>query len=95
MPPQLSHLYRWDHSLGVYDPIVYLSDFWQLNRDLILLDETSIDRIASVRNGEKQEGDDTMSEKQIENLNFNGKLRLTWDNYSTTYLIYQEMFKLS
>ena len=29
-----------------------------------------------------------MSEKQIENLNFNGKLRLTWDNYSTTYLIY-------
>ena len=57
-------------------------------RDLVRMDKESIDRIRRVRDGEKQEGDDKMTEKDIEKLNFDGKLRLTWDNWSMTYLIY-------
>ena len=36
--PNVAHLFSLDHWLGLYDPIVYLSDFWVLMRDLILLD---------------------------------------------------------
>ena len=36
-----------------------------------------------------------MSEVEIKNLNFDGKIRLTWDNWSTTYLTYQQQFMLS
>ena len=36
--PTVAHLFSFDHWLGLYDPIVYLSDFWVLMRDLILLD---------------------------------------------------------
>ena len=57
-------------------------------RDLVRMDKESIDRIRRVKDGEKQEGDDKMTEKDIEKLNFDGKLRLTWDNWSMTYLIY-------
>jgi len=70
---------------------MYMSDFWGLMRDLVLVDTENIDRIRKVRAGEKQEGDtDTMTEKEIEKLNFEGKVKLTWDNYSLTYASYQE-----
>ena len=72
----------------MHSPITYISDFWVLMRDLVRMDKESIDRIRRVRDGEKQEGDDKMTEKDIEKLNFDGKLRLTWDNWSMTYLIY-------
>lgn len=84
----LGHYIRYEQQLGLHAPIVYLSDFWVLMRDLVRMDKESIDRIRRVRDGEKQEGDDKMTEKDIEKLNFDGKLRLTWDNWSMTYLIY-------
>lgn len=59
-------------------------------RDLILLDEERLERINKVKSGEKQTGDDNSSEKDIENLNYAGKLRLTWDNYHLTYATYQQ-----
>ena len=73
----------------MYDPIVYLSDFWVLMRDLVLVDEENVDKIKRVQGGEKQEGDDDSTEKDIENLNYEGKLFMTWDNWSITYLTYQ------
>ena len=87
-PPMLWHYFHTENTLGLHAPIVYLSDFWVLMRDLVRMDKESIDRIRRVRDGEKQEGDDKMTEKDIEKLNFDGKLRLTWDNWSLTHLIY-------
>ena len=87
-PPLLWRYFNTEQTLGFHAPIVYLSDFWVLMRDLVRVDKESIDRIRRVRDGEKQEGDDKMTEKDIEKLNFDGKLRLTWDNWSMTYLIY-------
>lgn len=87
---------RYDASLGVYEPIVYLSDFWVLMRDLVLVNPESIERIEKVRAGEKIDTDNTdLPEKEIEKRNWNGQLKLTWDNYSVTYASYQEQFKLS
>ena len=87
----LGHLIRTDQlrELGLYEPIVYLSDFWVLMRDLILVDEESLERIKRVKNGEKQEGTDEMTEKDIEKLNYEGKVLLTWDNYNMRYAGYQ------
>ena len=64
-------------------------------RDLVLVDTESLDRIRKVREGVKQEGEESMDEKAIEKLNWDGKVKLTWDNYSLTYASYQEQFKLS
>ena len=36
----------------MYDPILYLSDFWQLRRDMILADDENLERIQKVRDGE-------------------------------------------
>ena len=66
-----------------------------LMRDLVLVDTESLDRIRKVREGVKQEGEESMDEKAIEKLNWDGKVKLTWDNYSLTYASYQEQFKLS
>ena len=53
-PPAVGHLIRSNSGeLGLYDPIVYLSDFWVLMRDLILVDEEHLERIKSVKKGEK------------------------------------------
>ena len=84
----ISHLYKTDSLLGLYDPIVYLSDFWVLMRDLILVDLESLERIKKVKAGETQVGDEKLTEKEVANLNYAGKLYLTWDNFSTTYLSY-------
>ena len=86
--PLIAHLMRHDKVLGTYDPILYLSDFWVLMRDLVLVDIENLDRIRKVQAGEKQEGEESMDEKAIEKLNFDGKVKLTWDNYSTTYASY-------
>ena len=50
--PLVAHLSRFDGKIGVYNPIMYLSDFWHLMRDLVLIDEESIERIAKVKAGE-------------------------------------------
>ena len=84
----LRQYFHVEPSLGLHAPIVYLSDFWVLMRDLVRVDKENIDRIRRVRDGEKQEGDDKMTEKEIEKLNFDGKLRLTWDNWTLNPLIY-------
>lgn len=91
----ISHLYKTDSLLGLYDPVVYLSDFWVLMRDLILVDLESLERIKKVKAGETQVGDEKLTEKEVANLNYAGKLYLTWDNFSTTYLSYQQQFLLS
>lgn len=96
-PPNVYHLLKpgVDRYLGLYRPIVYLSDFWVLMRDLIIIDAESIERIKKVRSGEKQIGTEEMSDKEIENLNFNGKVLLTWDNFNMRYVGYQQQFLLS
>ena len=67
-----------------------------LMRDLVLVNPESIERIEKVRAGEKIDTDNTdLPEKEIEKRNWNGQLKLTWDNYSVTYASYQEQFKLS
>ena len=40
MMPLVAHLFKHTrfHELGMYEPIVYLSDFWVLMRDLVLVD---------------------------------------------------------
>lgn len=91
----LHSFYHVDPTLGMYEPIVYLSDFWVLMRDLIHLDEERVELIQKVKAGETQKGDENMTEKQVENLNYSGKLRLTWDNYSLTHITYQQQFLLS
>lgn len=95
LAPMNSHLYKIDYLLGLYDPIVYLSDFWVLMRDLILVDLESLERIKKVRAGEIQKGDEKQTEKEVVNLNYAGKLHLSWDNFSSTYLTYQQQFLLS
>ena len=93
--PNVAHLFSADQMLGFYEPIVYLSDFWVLMRDLILLDPERLDRIKRVQAGEKQEGTAEMTEKDIENLNYAGKVLLTWDNFNMRYVGYQQQFLLS
>jgi len=93
--PLVAHLMTADPILGLYFPIVYPSDFWVLMRDLFLLDQELIERIARVRKGETQTGEEGMDERAIKKLNYDGKVKLTWDNYSLTYASYQEQFKLS
>lgn len=93
--PMVAHLFNYDATLGFYTPILYLSDFWVLMRDFVMMDQEGLDRIHKVQAGEKQEGDADMTEKEIEKLNFDGKVLLTWDNYSITYVTYQEQFKMS
>ena len=71
-----------------------MSDFWVLDRDLIPLDEESFERIQKVRAGERQTEHPTISaseltEKDLENLNSAGVVRLTWDNYGLIYFAYQ------
>jgi len=61
--PMIQHLYKIDSTLGMYDPVIYLSDFWVLIRDLILLDDEGLERIKKVQAGEKQEADDELTEK--------------------------------
>ena len=51
--PMTANYYHFDEQLGMYDPIVYLSDFWVLNRDLVHVDQENIDRIKLVKAGEK------------------------------------------
>ena len=75
-----------------------MSDFWVLNRDLIPLDDDSLARMTRVRDGEHQSESPTISsadltEKDIENLNNRGTVRLTWDNYSLHYFSLHETFK--
>ena len=84
------HLYHYDRTLGLIDPIIYLSDFWVLMRDLIILDTESMERIRKVRSGEPELGTDEMTDIEKENLNYQGKLFLSWDNYSSFWLIYQQ-----
>eukprot|EP00353_Schmidingerella_taraikaensis_P001847 CAMPEP_0185599028 /NCGR_PEP_ID=MMETSP0434-20130131/82409_1 /TAXON_ID=626734 ORGANISM="Favella taraikaensis, Strain Fe Narragansett Bay" /NCGR_SAMPLE_ID=MMETSP0434 /ASSEMBLY_ACC=CAM_ASM_000379 /LENGTH=160 /DNA_ID=CAMNT_0028228245 /DNA_START=123 /DNA_END=605 /DNA_ORIENTATION=- len=86
--PLIAHIMSHDPTLGTYNPIVYMSDFWHLMRDLVKVDTETLDRVKRVRNGEKQEGKEGMSEKEIEKLNFDGKVKLTWDNYGITYASY-------
>ena len=96
--PFIKHLYKIDYFTGMFEPIIYLSDFWVLNRDLISLDEDSLDRMTRVRNGEHQSESPTinaadLTEKDIENLNNKGAVHLTWDNYSLHYFSFHESFK--
>lgn len=60
--PLVAHLSRFDGKIGIYNPIMYLSDFWHLMRDLVLIDEESISRISKVKAGEVQEGKEGMDE---------------------------------
>ena len=50
--PYIKDLYKIDYFTGLYEPIVYLSDFWVLDRDLIPVNNESLDRIKRVRGGE-------------------------------------------
>ena len=49
--PLVARQFIVDHHLGMYEPILYVSDFWHLQRDLILLDQESLERIQKVRDG--------------------------------------------
>lgn len=46
--PMIASFYNVEQTLGMYEPIVYLSDFWVLMRDLILLDKERVELIAKV-----------------------------------------------
>ena len=72
----------------MYDPILYLSDFWQLRRDMILADDENLERIQKVRDGETFGDPENQSEAELKNLNWDGKIKLTWDNYSIVYFMY-------
>ena len=91
--PLLHQHFSIDHVLGLYEPILYVSDFWHMQRDLIMLEEESIDRIHKVRAGEVQEGEEGAEEFQIKKLNFDGNVKFTFDNYYINYLSYQEQFR--
>ena len=84
----------YNENLGLYDPIVYLSDFWYLRRDLILMDNSALDRIKKVKSGESIEDDPNikkadLTEFDLARLNFDGKIKITFDNYNMNYLAYQ------
>ena len=70
-----------------------MSDFWVLERDLIPLNNDSLERMQKVRSGERLTEHPTISasdltEKDLENLNSAGVVTLTWDNYSLMYFTY-------
>ena len=63
--PQLKDYYKIDYFTGLYEPILYLSDFWVINRDLIAVDDESLDRIKRVRDGEVQTESAKMKEDEM------------------------------
>lgn len=99
--PLIYYSMSFDDKLGLYDPILYLSDFWYLRRDLILMDQTAVERIKSVKSGQtissdpNVKNDADLTEFDLARLNFDGKIKITFDNYYLNYLIYQVQFVLS
>jgi hypothetical protein len=75
--------------MGLYDPIVYLSDFWHLRRDLIPVNEESLENLRKVRLGETTGDPETMDEFALKNANWDGLINLSWDNYDLSYFSYQ------
>lgn len=45
IPWQLRMHLMHDSRLGTFDPVVYPSDFWHLKKHLLLLNETSIEKL--------------------------------------------------
>ena len=43
--PLLQRKFVIDHVLGLFEPLLYVSDFWHMQRDLIILEKESIERI--------------------------------------------------
>lgn len=75
--PYIEKRYKIDYFTGLFEPLIYMSDFWQLERDLIPIDAESLDRMRRVRGGERQTESSTviaadMTEKDLENLNNSG-----------------------
>ena len=47
--PHLSRYFKIDFNFGLYEPIQYISDFWCLMRDMILLDDPKMTRITQIQ----------------------------------------------
>jgi len=45
IPPHLQKYFKIDFNFGLYEPIQYISDFWCLMRDMILLDDAKMKKI--------------------------------------------------
>ena len=90
--PLLQRKFVIDHVLGLFEPLLYVSDFWHMQRDLIILEKESIERIQKVRGGEEQITDDGAEEFEKRKLNFDGNVKFTFDNYYINYYGYQEQF---
>ena len=84
--PLVARWFRVDHMLGLFEPILYVSDFWHLKRDLILLDKEAIERIEKVRSGEEQEGKEGDEEWEKKKLNFDGNITFNFNNFYLSYL---------
>jgi hypothetical protein len=51
-----------DKSYGVYNPIMYASDFWVLQKNMILLNDTNIDILSGKVKPEPKEGEEDLEE---------------------------------
>ena len=67
-----------DRQLGLFTPILYVSDFWHLLKDLTLLDQTNVEKVIA--------GNLTIDEET--SLAFDGNLTLTYHTMPVAHLIY-------
>lgn len=97
IPPQLARFFRIDFNFGLFEPIQYISDFWCLMRDMILLDEPKMNRIMQVQKEGISERDpaDKRDEFEIKRDNFGGTVRFTYSNQYLNNFLYHEMFRQS
>ena len=51
-----------DKIYGVYNPIMYASDFWVLQKNMILLNDTNIDILSGKVKPEPKEGEEDLEE---------------------------------
>jgi hypothetical protein len=88
--PLIQKHFAIDRVLGFFDPILYVSDFWHMQRDLVIVDDESVERMNKVRGGEEQEGEEGAEDFELRKLNFAGDVKFTFSNYNINYLGYQE-----
>ena len=66
--------------LGTFNPMLYLSDFWVLQKNMMLLNDTNIDLLSGEVKPEPKEG-----EEEIEEL---PNIMLTFRPYPISYFQY-------